>query len=136
MKKLISVGLFVFLAAASFAAPQEDTTAVGQWVERILTEQERANLKSYYPDKKTADLCESWRSCAKWAFEEYVNDQSFQITKAEIKTMRRIYRHRVTKETHLFVEAAYKHRTVRLEFITPVSSGRTRPYHYIAQFPK
>lgn len=137
MKKLICVSLFVFLAATSFATPQGDTTALNRWLDQLLAPQEQPeHLKSYYSDKQTADLCESWRSCARWAFEEYTKDQSFKVAKAEMKTMRRTYRHRVVRETHLFVEAAYQHRTVRLEFTTPVSNGRTRPYNYIAKFPK
>ena len=135
MKKLISISLFIFLSGVTFANPV-DTVSINRWLDKLLAVQQTEHLKSYYTDKQTADVCESWRTCSKWAFEEYAKDQSFKVTKAEIKTRRRTYRHRVAKETHLFVEATYEHRTVCLEFTTPVANGRTRPYQYIGKIPQ
>ena len=135
MKQLIGISLFVLLSGVAWAGPQGDNTSLNKWLDSLFAQEQTAHLKSYYADKQTADLCESWRTCARWAFEEYAKDQSFKVAKAEIKTMRRTYLHRVTKETHLFVEATYQHRTVRLEFITPVSNGRTRPYRFIGKLP-
>ena len=118
-------------------AQQKPTrNSLENWVDKIVAQQEADKLKSYYVNREVADTCESWRSCAKWAFEEYTQDQSFKIVKAELKTLRRVHRHRVTKEMHLFVEATYKHRTVRLEFTTPHLGERKRPYNYIAKFPE
>lgn len=136
MKKLIlSLVALLFLVSPVCAQQKTDTTSLGNWLDRMVAQQEAEKLKSYYTNRNVADTCESWRSCAKWAFEEYVKDQSFKITKAEIKTRRRVHRHRVTKETHLFIEATYANRTVRLEFITPHLGKRKQPYHYIAKFP-
>ena len=124
------------LATAAFSQQKPTKNSLSAWLDRIYAQQEAARLKSYYTDLQTADLCETWRSCSKWAFEEYVKDQSFKIVKAKLKTQRKVYRHRVTQETHLFVEATYTHRTVYLEFITPQASGRQQPYRYIVKFPQ
>lgn len=137
MKKLL-LGISIMLLLAGPAAAQKNhkIDSIGSWIAKTVAQQEAARLKSYYMNRQVAGTCEAWRSCAKWAFEEYVKDQSFKIVKAELKTQRKVYRHRMTQETHLFVEATYAHRTVYLEFITPQTSGRTRPYNYIVHFPK
>ena len=137
MKKFIlSVGVIILLSTAAFAQPKTTQDSISSWLDKIYAEQEAVHLKSYYASRQIADACEAWRSCAVWAFNEYVKDQTFKVTKAEVKTRRKVYRHRVTKETHLFIEATYPHRTVRLEFTTPHIGERKRPYNYIAQFPK
>ncbi len=137
MKHLIlSIVALLFLISPVCAQQKPDSIPLGNWLDRIVAKQEAERLKSYYVNREVANTCESWRSCAKWAFEEYVQDQSFKIVKAEIKTMRRVHRHRVTKETHLFIEATYAHRIVRLEFTTPHIGERKRPYNYIAKFPR
>ncbi len=137
MKKLIlSIGIIVLLSAAAFAQQHPKGDSLSSWLEKIYAEQEASRLKSYYANRPTADTCEAWRSCAKWAFDEYVKDQSFKIVKAELRTMRRIHRHHVTKETHLFVEAVYANHTVYVEFTTPYLGRRTQTYRYIAKFPK
>ena len=133
---LLSIVAVLFLTCPVCAQKKPDSCSIGNWLDRMVAEQEAKTLKSYYLSREVANTCESWRSCAKWAFEEYIKDQSFKIVKAEVKTMRRVYRHRVTKETHLFIEATYPHRTVRLEFTTPYISKRKRPYNYIALFPR
>lgn len=124
------------LISPACAQYKPDSIPIGQWVEIIAAQKELESLKSYYATREVANTCEAWRSCAKWAFEEYTQDQSFKIVKAELKTLRRVHRHRVTKETHLFVEATYAHRIVRLEFNTPHLGERKRPYNYIAKFPQ
>ncbi len=136
MKKII-LCISVVLCFSGLAYSQKKSTSgtLNAWLDRLFAEQETQRLKSYYVDRATADLCEKWNSCAKWAFEQYSQDQSFKVVKAQLKTRRRVKRHAVTKETHLFVEASYAHRTVRLEFITPKASGRKKPYNYIAKFP-
>ena len=134
MKKLIlCVGIVFLFTGAALAQKKPDS--LDSWLDRIYAEQEAKNLKSYYASRTIADTCEKWRSCAKWAFEEYEKDQTFKITKAQFKTQTRTHRHRVIRESHLFIEATYEHRTVRLEFTTPRTSGRARPYNYIAKFP-
>lgn len=132
---LLSIVALLFFVSPVCAQFKPDTTSLESWVDKMVAQREADKLKSYYGSREVANTCESWRSCAKWAFEEYTKDQSFKIIKAEIKTRRRVHRHRVTKEMHLFVEATYKHRTVRLEFTTPHISPRKRPYNYIALFP-
>lgn len=136
MKKIIlCISIVLCLSGLAYAQKQPAPDTLGAWLDRLFAEQETQRLKSYYTDRATADLCEKWNSCAKWAFEQYSQDQTFKVVKAQMKTMRQVKRHGVTKETHLFIEASYAHRTVRLEFITPKASGRTRPYNYIAKFP-
>lgn len=132
---LLSIVALLFFVSPVCAQSKPDTTSLESWVDKMVAQQEAEKLKSYYANRDIADTCESWHSCAKWAFEEYVQDQSFKIVKAEIKTIRRIHRHRMTKETHLFIEATYAHRIVRLEFNTPHIGERKRPYNYIALFP-
>lgn len=139
MKKLLcGLGLLLLLAGPACAqhAKNTKTDTIISWVERMAAQRDAERLKSYYTDRETATTCEAWNSCAKYAFEQYTQDQSFRIVKAQLKTVRKVHRHRVTREKHLFVEATYAHRTVRLEFTTPNASGRTRPYHYIGQLPK
>lgn len=132
----LCAGLLLATTLPVHAQKQSKRRSIGEWVEQIYAQREAERLKSYYKDRQTADTCEAWYSCAKWAFEEYEKDQSFKIVRAELKTNSRVYRHRVIKEKHLFVEATYAHRIVRVEFITPKGSGRTRPYRYIGKFPQ
>ena len=136
MKKLILLSGLLLLASLTWAQKKQGYDSLEQWLEQIYAQKQTENLKSYYTDRSTADTCEAWYSCAKWAFEEYIKDQSFKITRAELKTKRKMYRHRVVKETHLFVEATYQNKTVYLEFMTPKASGRTAAYKRIARFPK
>ena len=136
MKKIIlCISIVLCFSGLTYAQKKSTPDTLEAWLDKLYAEQETQLLKSYYADRATANLCEKWNSCAKWAFEQYSQEQSFKVVKAQLKTMRRVKRHGVTKETHLFIEASYEHRTVRLEFITPQSSGRTRPYNYIAKFP-
>ena len=128
------MGIVLLFAGPVFA--QKKTDSLGAWLDKIYAEQENKNLKSYYVDRPTANLCEAWYSCAKWAFEEYEKDQSFKIVKAALKKQRRVLRHKVITEKHLFIEATYTNRTVRLEFKTPKATARTRAYNYITKFPK
>ncbi len=135
MKKLVLLGGILLIASATWAQ-KKPIESLEKWVERIYAQEEAARLKSYYTDRATANTCETWYSCAKWAFEQYEQDQSFKIVKAQFKTKHKTYRHRVIKETHLFVEATYKDKTIYLEFITPKASGRTCPYRRVAKFPQ
>ncbi len=136
MKKLILLSGLLLLASLTWAQKKQGYNSLEQWLEQIYAQKQTENLKSYYTDRSTADTCEAWYSCAKWAFEQYTQDQSFKITRAKLKTKRKMYRHRVVKENHLFVEATYQNKTVYLEFMTPKASGRTAAYKRIARFPK
>ena len=136
MKKLILLSVLLLLASLTWAKKKPNYDSIEQWLDHIYAQKETGILKSYYADRATADTCEAWYSCSKWAFEEYTKDQSFNITRANLKTKRKTYRHRVVKEKHLFVEATYQNKTVYLEFMTPKASGRTAAYRRIARFPK
>ena len=138
MRKLIAyIGTILLLTGTAVAQTKTSgVDTIGWWVERLAAQKQAENLKSYYVDQQTARVCESWNSCAKWAFEQYTKDQTFKISKAQIITQRKVYRHRVAKETHLFVEAFYKHRTVYVEFTTPNPGPRTSSYHYIVKTSK
>ena len=124
------------MASLTWAQQKSRYISIGRWLEDIYTQEQAKRLKSYYLDRTTAGTCEAWYSCSKWAFEEYIKDQSFKIIQAEFKTRRKVYRHRVVKEKHLFVEAVYSNKTIYLEFMTPKASGRTAAYKRIARFPK
>ena len=137
MKKLLlSISVILWLTPVATAQKNDKINSINTRLTHVVAQQEAARLQLYYNNPSTAHTCEAWRSCAKWAFEEYQKDQTFKIVKAELKTQRKVYRHRVTNETHLFVEAAYANRTVYVEFTTPQASGRTRPYRYITRFSK
>lgn len=136
MKKLILLSVLLVMASLTWAQQKPSYDSLSQWLDRIYAQKRTESLKSYYTDRPTANTCEAWYSCAKWAFEEYIKDQSFKIIRAELKTRRNVYRHRVVKEKHLFVEAVYSNKTIYLEFMTPKASGRTAAYKRIARFPK
>lgn len=138
MKKLTLCAGIILLLAGPAVAQQKASRArtIVLQVERLVAQKQTENLKPYYPDAITARACESWHSCAKWALEQYAKDPTFKVSKAQIITQRKVYRHRYTKETHLFVEAIYQNRTVYLEFTTPNASGRGKPYHSISKFPQ
>lgn len=109
-------------------------------IDRLLAQifvqkEDTTSLKSYYRERQTADLCEAWNSCAKWAFEQYVKDQTFTVTKAKLRTERIVYRHRVTREQRLYIQATVQDKTINVLFVSPFSSGRTRPYRPISTFP-
>lgn len=138
MKKLtLCAGIILLLAGPAVAQQKASRvrTIVLQ-VERRVAQKQTENLKPYYPDAATAQVCELWHSCAKWAVEQYAQDPTFKVSKAQLITQHKVYRHRYAKETHLFVEAIYQNRTVRLEFTTPNISGRGKPYNYISKFPQ
>ena len=137
MRKTLFYISFIALLASPVSAQQKPTSKnLSLWLERLAAEVETKNLKSYYVDSATADLCERWYSCAKWAFEEYTKDQSFKIVKATLKTQRKVYRHRVKQEKHLFVEATYVLRTVYVEFITPHVDKGQPSYRFINKLPR
>ena len=137
MKKLILyVSIILFASGMGYAQKQPKKDTLSQWLDKLYAEKRTEPLKSYYADAATAELCEKWNSCAKWAFIEYTQDQTFKVVKAQLRTQRKVHRHHVTRETHLFIEATYAHRTVRLEFTTPTANQRKRPYNYIAKFPE
>ena len=129
----------LFLLVGSVCAQQKNKLTDAQ-IERLLApmftrERDTTSLKSYYRDYQTADLCEAWNSCAKWAFEQYVKDQTFTITKAKLRTERITYRHRVTREPRLYIQATVQDKTINMLFVSPHSSGRTQSYRPIAKFP-
>ena len=136
MKKIILWTTIILLAGPAFArkAPIADT--IEKSIQRLVTQQQTENIKIYYADQSIAKMCESWNSCAKWALKQYSNDKTFKIIKAELKTQRKVYRHLVTKETHLFVEAVYAGRTIRVEFITPQATRGQQSYIHIAPSPQ
>lgn len=123
----------ILLGAGAFAKPGQDS--ISSQVDRVYAQQ-AARLKPYYVDSQTARTCESWRSCAVWAFGRHLQDSAFKIVRAEIKTQRKVYRHHVARETSLFVEATYQNRTIYVEFITPRLCERGQSYYYISTFPQ
>lgn len=137
MKKgIVCLCLLGWMVSPLFAQVRKhDTLPLGKIVERQIAEAQKERLKSYYNDLETALLCEAWNSCAKWAFEQYVKDQTFTVTKAKLRTERIVYRHRVTKEKRLYIQATVQDRTINMLFVSPFSSGRTRPYRPISKFP-
>ena len=139
MKKII-LGISLLLLFANPAIAKNKTffaDTLEKVIERHLVAPEQTkNVKTYYTNQTTADICESWTSCAKWALKQYSQDKTFKIVKAELKTQRKVHRHLVTKETHLFVDAIYTGRTVRVEFITPQANRWQQSYNYVVPYPQ
>ena len=135
MKQVFFLLICSFFAISSvYAQKKLPTDTLTAKVAQARLRQTSNTAKPYYADIQTAQTCETWNSCAKWAAKQYEQDPSFKIIKAQFVTQRTVYRHSVAKETHLFVEATTANRTVYLEFTTPTNSGRTRPYNYIVKF--
>ncbi|MBP5617411.1 MAG: hypothetical protein J6X06_06505 [Elusimicrobiaceae bacterium] len=80
--------------------------------------------KPYYSNERTSQLCEQWRSCAKWAQESYEKDLSFRVYNANEVTTFRVYRHWARYETHLHVQAVYQGNKIQKTFEQKVSSRR------------
>jgi len=133
---IVCIGIVVSLTGFSFAQKMPKAEVLASHLDRIYAQAQTKQIKPYYANRQAAEACEAWRSCARWAFEEYAKDVAFKVVKAELKTQHRIYRHCFSQKTHLFVEATYAHRTVYLEFITPSIDRHTRSYNYIVKFPK
>lgn len=131
---LCVIGLFSVEVKAQVPSAQ-DTTSLASRVERLAREQELRRLKSYYNDIETANLCKSWNSCSKFAFEQYEKDQQFKIIKARLKDVTVRHRHSVHKEKRLYIQAMYGEKTVNIMFLTPRISVRTETYQYISSFP-
>ena len=136
MEKLLLYASLLLLAVPLYAQHATDTTRLGSWLERQVAQAQQESLKSYYNDVPTAQLCESWNSCAKWAFEQYVEDQTFKIVKAKLKTQRIVSRHRMVHESRLYVQATVQNKTINIMFTSPRISRRTSSYRYISHFPK
>lgn len=97
--------------------------------------QAQSSLKSYYKDEQTANLCEAWRSCAKFTFEQYVSNQQFRVVKALLKNVTIRNRHSVHKEKRLYIQVTYGDKTENIVFFTPYIAVRTRIYQRVPSFP-
>ena len=114
---------------------------VNREIDRIIAEIEQKpdtleNLKSYYTDRTTAETCEAWRSCARWAFEQYAKDQSFKITKASLKNTTRRGRHNVSKQNVLHIEAIKGTDTLYVIFFTPHYTRGRPAFRYVKRSSK
>lgn len=133
---IICLGIMISWNGLSLAQQTPKAKALASHLDRIYAQATAQQVKLYYANPVAADVCEAWSSCAVWAFNQYTKDPAFQIVRAELKTQRKVYRHRIAQETHLFVEAVYNNRTVYVEFTTPHVAQRIRPYRYIPNFPQ
>ena len=102
-------------------------------VERLVMQQQAQH--PYYADKQTAELCQQWPSCVKWATQQYTQEKNFKIVKARLKTQHCVYRHHTRMETYLYVQAISVDKTINLLFTSPQTSRRGKPYQLIANFP-
>lgn len=130
------MSMLVSLAGWSFAQPNPKMALLTTRLDKIYAQKITKQLKPYYANPATADACEAWHSCTVWAFNQYTKDPAFKVIKAQLKTVRKVYRHRMARETNLFVEAFYKNRTIYVEFTTPYITPRIRSYNYIGKFPQ
>ena len=135
---MVCVGIFLLVSGQVTAQskPKFNDAQIDRIVAKLVPERtSNPNLKSYYDDQQTADLCEAWYSCAKWAFEQYVEDQSFRVTKALVKTEHRVYGRQASQEKHLSVKDTRQNQALNVLFFTPATNSKTLSYRYIRRVP-
>jgi len=137
MKKLfLLVTLSICITGPICAQHPVATNTLSAKLKKAYYEKVTKQTKPYYVNQQTASACQAWRSCAQWTREQYLQDPSFKVIKAQLKFTRKVLRHRVIEGNHLFVQAVYGKRNVYVEFTTPHVNRRHKSFKLINHFPQ